>query len=609
MATLVPATALAQSATRTIEFNFTPTARTQLALWIEKADGTFLKTVRLTQAVSVRGIGNRPGASQMNSGFRWPYGRREGVLPIWAHRRAAAPDAKQFKRVIFQDRRLPDGAPGEGLASRTANDSSVEYYFCLSFKPDFAQKEALDAVSCASPFNSDKGRFMTSADATYAEPIEKDGVGAMRVLDLVSLYPPRRDVQPCAGCADRPDVATYAGHARDVMPDIDAVTMATPPADVEQSILWTVPPDWVDGDYVAWIEVNVEGDYNANYNADSYPTPSEPSAQWDVWALTYGYPYRGQPSVVYQLPFSLGTSGQAKVIAPSFYGDPDGFGPDGGVMHPMDTRITDAPSDAGARGSGADRLRLVGASDHRFQVTVRGTELCQVHSPPTAPAMVRATPVVDTKHSHQWGTLHFSVPAAETPIVHYEVKLNTSVDPITVADPQTFARAFPAQAPKIDSEMLMVPVGQPAGTGVDVDFGGMDPETSYTVAIRAVDMCNVAGPYAVAELTTTRRNFTKLSGCFVATAAYGSAMEPEVQSLRDVRDALRPRSAVLAAATDLYYRSGPAAAAAIARSDSARAVVRSLLGPVVEVATAVAPLLGARSDAAGRSGAGPARAN
>ena len=76
---------------RAIVFNFTPTERAQIAIWIESADGTFLATVGLTQAVSVRGIGNRPGATQMNSGYHWPYGRREGVLPIWAHRRAPRP--------------------------------------------------------------------------------------------------------------------------------------------------------------------------------------------------------------------------------------------------------------------------------------------------------------------------------------------------------------------------------------------------------------------------------------------------------------------------------------------------------------------------------------
>src|SRR5262245_53226071 len=77
-----------------VEVHFTPVHYAQLALWIERATGEFMSTLRLTEAVAYRGIGNRPGASQMNSGFRWPYGRREGALPIWATRRAAATDAK-----------------------------------------------------------------------------------------------------------------------------------------------------------------------------------------------------------------------------------------------------------------------------------------------------------------------------------------------------------------------------------------------------------------------------------------------------------------------------------------------------------------------------------
>src|SRR6478736_8997407 len=105
---------------RAIIMTFTPTDRSQIAIWIEAADGTFLSTVGLTQAVALRGIGNRPGAAQMNSGYHWPYGRREGVLPIWAHRRAAAPGAKQFHRVIFQER------GSEGFASRTSADQSVD---------------------------------------------------------------------------------------------------------------------------------------------------------------------------------------------------------------------------------------------------------------------------------------------------------------------------------------------------------------------------------------------------------------------------------------------------------------------------------------------------
>src|SRR5687768_14262285 len=86
------ATATAAQEPDLLSLEFVPTGRAQLAIWVERADGTFLRTVRLTEAVASRGIGNRPGASQMNSGFRWPYGRREGVLPVWATRRAQAPD-------------------------------------------------------------------------------------------------------------------------------------------------------------------------------------------------------------------------------------------------------------------------------------------------------------------------------------------------------------------------------------------------------------------------------------------------------------------------------------------------------------------------------------
>jgi hypothetical protein len=47
---------------RAIVFNFTPTERAQIAIWVESADGTFLSTVGLTQAVSVRGHRQRPRA-------------------------------------------------------------------------------------------------------------------------------------------------------------------------------------------------------------------------------------------------------------------------------------------------------------------------------------------------------------------------------------------------------------------------------------------------------------------------------------------------------------------------------------------------------------------
>ena len=157
-------------------------------------------------------------------------------------------------------------------------------------------------------------------------------------------------------CNDYPDVASYDAEARAAMPDIDAVTMATPPADAETRIC-LIPNAWPAGNYVAWIEANTEGDYNATFNDLTYPTPR--GTAWDGWAMDTGYPYRGQPSVVYSVPFSLvGVSSTSASSIPAGYGSVDGNVSDVGLLHMMDGTITN--DSTGAPGSGADRLRQTG---------------------------------------------------------------------------------------------------------------------------------------------------------------------------------------------------------------------------------------------------------
>jgi hypothetical protein len=354
-----------------LTFNYTPAPRAQVAIWIEDASGKFLATVALTEAVAYRGIGNRPGASEMNSGYRWPYGRREGVLPIWAHRRASAPGAKLFPRVIFQSR-------VEGLASRTTSDQSLDGYYCLQFDMNKSTRDQLDAVSCATPFSSDKGRYMTAADVAngYAEPFESHPgqAGVMQPLPLQSYYPPRMDVTRCAmsgQCFDTADVDHYAADARAVLPEIDAITIATPPGDSAQSLLFSVPSDWPHGEYAAFIEVNTEGDYNDHWNDTTYPTPKTPSDDWDYYALNYGYAYRGQPSLVWKVSFQLDGSSavSASTALPSGRSSWNHWDPQYGQIEGMTTDKADpAGVSVDVAGSGVARLRA-DESGARFSVS------------------------------------------------------------------------------------------------------------------------------------------------------------------------------------------------------------------------------------------------
>jgi hypothetical protein len=596
-------------ADREVVFELHPVARAQIAIWVESADGARFRTVLLTQATGRRGIGNRPGAMQMNSGFRWPYGRREGVLPVWGHRRTAAGEAA-FPRVVF------NGRQWEGQASVSGGEppNTPDPFFCLQWDPERSRRDALDAVSCASVFNSNKGRYLLAEDvsAGYAEPFEDlDGRAFMRPLSVDSIYPPRRDLPPCVEpCRNHADVSTFVAEAVLAMPEIDAVSAATLDARL-QRVQLTLPGEWPNGDYVAFVEVNVEGDYNEHWNDEMMPTPRAPVGTWDGWAQSFGYPYRGQPSVVYRVPFTVTGAGTREgAVTPWGYGDIHGLT---GEVTPMDGTISDDPT--ATPGSGADRLQAL-TSGSRFSVVVRPSAVCDQPDPPpectqecgpTSPCPedfvcgpsfmcvgwcdvpmlpngVAAFVVEEhahEKHSHEWAHLSFTVPSSARPIAHYEVRVSTM--PIT--DAESFMRGAPANAATIESVELAVPTDGAVGDVVAVDLGGLEPITHYWIAIRPVDECNDAGPIAVGELDTTAIHFTTVTPCFVATAAWGTPMADEVGVLRRFRDRHLMTSAPGRALVDAYYAVGPTLAEAIRPHPALRAVVRAALAPVVELAS------------------------
>ena len=70
-------------------------------------------------------------------------------------------------------------------------------------------------------------------------------------------------------------------------------------------------------------------------------------------------------------------------------------------------------------------------------------------------------------------------------------------------------------------------------------------------------------------------------GCFIATAAYGSAMHPHVDALREWRDRVLLTNVAGRSFVSFYYRHSPPLADFIAERPPLRAAVRALLWPLV----------------------------
>jgi hypothetical protein len=108
----------------------------------------------------------------------------------------------------------------------------------------------------------------------------------------------------------------------------------------------------------------------------------------------------------------------------------------------------------------------------------------------------------------------------------------------------------------------------------------MDITKSCTVTFNAVQ------PPAASDSSGGSGN-----GCFIATAAYGSAMAEEVVTLRRCRDDYLTKNRAGREFVRLYYEYSPAVADYTRERDSVRAVVRWGLWPVVSVVKHPAPVM------------------
>lgn len=514
---------------RCIHVDVMPTARldlpagmshgVQMVAWIEDTAGTFVDTAFITAQTGSFGIGNRPGRADFNSGPNWPYGRREAVFPVWAHKKTlfGSPDVLTFPEVTFQN-------GDENNLSHPFNESSRDTHFCRPLQPSEAQ---WDTGSCASTVFTDKG-VMTTTGQT-------------------SLYPPRQDV------ARQPGIDSSSVEMYNLLNPFDAVSQATPRDGELSHLSWPVPAGLPDGTYVLWVEVSREFDHNATYSKNARPAPM--GIPWSE----YGEPYRGQPSVLYKVPFTIsGTETSAMTLDYAGYGDPDGQ--DGDVRAPDETISTTVP------GSGAARLAVVSDAGAQFRVRVVSSANASSQLP-GAPEEVAADLAGTT------ATIAFSAPSATTsgPIRGYEVRYLIGAD-VTEAN---FLDAVDAH-PTISAGA--------AGAPSTFQLDRLLPETTYSVGIRAYDDCRNTGPISVVKFTTPQRSAGEVDACFIATAAYGSVMASDVEMLRRFRDLALKKSVLGELFVETYYTFGPPVAGVVGESEILRATARDVLLPLVTFA-------------------------
>ncbi len=535
-----------------VEFHFMPVPGAQIAIWLEDSAGRHVQDVMVTQATGTLGIGNRPGRWDFLSSWRFPYGDRPSVLPIWAHARG-----KTYPKLTFHD----DDAGDLNSLGWHENSSSLEPYFCRPLTDTENETIATDTMTCPSPsvFQSDKGRFS----------------------EQTTPYPPRGDLVTFEDGGDHPDVKMFGS-----VNDLDAITSATPIGDELELVTAIIPSALADDTLTARIEISLEHDENKAWGYDR-----ETDHYVDPRLSGYGIEYLGQPSVVYSVEFDPAEAAFVGTDMYAGYGDWDGKT---GTMHPPDDSIS---IDGG---SGADRLQLCTHGDETFRFGVFSHGAGSGEDPtgsggsdcgdggddggPMGGCTIRPLPSVtdleleamDFDHVR----VHFTLPdVGDTEIRN--VRLYYRAGEMALGE-DNLASAIQS-VPR--GPMCSGPFEPGATMWCDVDqlFGNFE----YQMGLKYEDSCSNRSALATETITTPAQKFQTVEGiCFVATAAWGAQWTDRVRALRHFRDVYLRKTGTGEALIQFYYAHSPMLAGAIASRPWARALTRAVIGPMADIAQA-----------------------
>jgi hypothetical protein len=129
------------------------------------------------------------------------------------------------------------------------------------------------------------------------------------------------------------------------------------------------------------------------------------------------------------------------------------------------------------------------------------------------------------------------------------------------------------------------------GDVIQYTIGSLEPETQYYLALTAYDtswnesdfsweVSGVSNQDPPPMETDSKDGFSEW-GCFIATAAYGSYLNPHVKTLRHFRDQFLISNSLGRKFVHLYYQYGPRIANHIEKYDFLQFLTRQALLPLI----------------------------